>query len=97
MKTQVVIDLSEELYNYMQTEEYDEHLDRRFDYQIRFAVKNGTPLPKGHGKLIDADVLCDYFWDNRSKLYTHKDLQIVIDNAPTIIEADKAESGGDKE
>lgn len=89
MKTQVVIDLSEELYNYMQTEEYDEHLDRRFDYQIRFAVKNGTPLPKGHGKLIDADVLCDYFWDNRSKLYTHKDLQIVIDNAPTIIEADK--------
>ena len=31
------------------------------------AVANGTPLPKGHGRLIDAD-------------------------APTIIEADKAES-----
>ena len=52
-------------------------------------VITGTPLPKGHGRLIDADVLCDYFWDNRSKLYTHKDLQIVIDNIPTIIEADK--------
>ena len=52
------------------------------------AIANGTPLPKGHGRLIDAELLCDYFWDNRSKLYTHKDLQIVIDNAPTIIEAE---------
>ena len=56
------------------------------------AVKSGIPLPEGHGELKDADVLRDYFWDNRSKLYTHKDLRIVIDNAPTIIEADKAES-----
>ena len=46
-----------------------------------------TGLPKGHGRLIDADALCDYFWDNRSKLYTHKDLQIIIDRQPTIIEA----------
>ena len=52
-------------------------------------VANGTLLPKGHGELKDTDVLRDYFWDNRSKLYTHKDLRIVIDNAPTIIEADK--------
>ena len=57
-------------------------------------IKNGTPLPKGHGRLIDADVLCNYFWDNRSKLYTRKDLQIVIDGADTIIEADKGEVDG---
>lgn len=44
---QVVIEIDEKLYNYMQTEEYDKHLDKRFDYQIRFAVKDGTPLPKG--------------------------------------------------
>ena len=53
------------------------------------AVKNGTPLPEGHGRLIDADALCDYFWDNRSKLYARKDLQAIIDHAPTIIEADE--------
>ena len=52
-------------------------------------VRRGILLPKGHGRLIDADVLCDYFWDNRSKLYSHKDLQIVIDRISTIIEADK--------
>lgn len=50
---ELVIKLDEELYNYMQKGEYDNHLDKRFDYQIRFAVKNGTPLPKGHGDLID--------------------------------------------
>lgn len=55
------------------------------------AVNNGTLLPKGHGDLIDAGVLCDYFWDNRSRLYTRKDLQIVIDNAPIIIEANTEE------
>lgn len=54
-----------------------------------YLIKNGKPLPKGHGRLIDADVLCEHFWDNRSKLYPHKDLRIVIDRTPTIIEADK--------
>ena len=49
---EIVIDIDEELYNYIQTEGYDEHLDKRFDYQIRFAVKNGTPLPKEHRDLI---------------------------------------------
>lgn len=52
---QIVINIPEELYNYMQTEEYNEQLDKRFDYKIRFAVKDGTPLPKGHGRLIDAE------------------------------------------
>lgn len=62
--------------------------------RLKRIVMHGIPLPKGHGRLIDADVLCDYFWDNRSKLYTCKDLQIVIDKAQPIIEADKAESEG---
>jgi len=54
------------------------------------AIKNGTPLPKGHGRLIDADELgdiCDWYHtdDDGSWCYKCKD----IDNAPTIIEADK--------
>ena len=47
-------------------------------------IKNGTPLPKGHGRLIDADALifnADYWEPYISKLD--------FDNAPTIIEADK--------
>lgn len=48
--------------------------------------KNGTPLPKGHGRLIDADVLADGFEDNY-------EFCEVVNATPTIIEADK----GDKE
>lgn len=50
-------------------------------------VRRGTPLPKGHGRLIDADALifnADY-WDP----YISK---LDFDRATTIIEADKAES-----
>lgn len=45
------------------------------------AVKNGTPLPKGHGRLIDAD-------DIDNHIIGHVDTR----SCPTIIEADKAES-----
>lgn len=44
------------------------------------AVKNGTPLPKGHGRLIDADKIMRV---------DHIVLECTIDDAPTIIEADK--------
>lgn len=76
----IVIDIPEEEYKRLV------YIDM---FKLREYIENGTPLPKGHGRLIDADALCDYFWDNRSKLYVHKDLQIVVDNTPTIIEADK--------
>lgn len=41
------------------------------------AIKHGTPLPKGHGRLIDVNDIpidCDYY---------------DVDTAPTIIEADE--------
>ena len=56
---------------------------------LNSAIANGTPLPKGHGDLID-----------RSKLHTNyvgteldTDLAVylepTIDNAPTVIPADR--------
>ena len=45
-------------------------------------IRNGTPLPKGHGRLIDADVLADGFEDNY-------EFCEVVNATPTIIEADK--------
>ena len=97
----IVINIDEELYNYIQTEGYDGHLDRRFDYQIRFAVKNGTPLPEHHGRLGDLDKLekemNDYI--KSIPLPYHEAERLVLlmnhfDDAPTIVEADKAESEG---
>ena len=68
------------------------------------AVANGTPLPKGHGRLIDADELGNDLKE-RQKSYEHtfgirqpineaiKDGIIIasthIKYAPTIIEADE--------
>jgi hypothetical protein len=43
------------------------------------AIKNGTPLPKGHGRLIDAD--------ERRKEIDEED-RWVVDLADAIIEAD---------
>lgn len=50
------------------------------------AVANGTPLPKGHGRLIDADKLWDAYHSNDYDFYE------AIDDIPTIVEADKEES-----
>lgn len=41
----LIIDLPEELYNYIKSDNYDEHLERRFDYKVRFAVKEGISIP----------------------------------------------------
>ena len=49
---------------------------------VRQAVINGTPLPKGHGRLIDENQIAgDGSWDIADRL----------DATPTIIEADKWE------
>lgn len=52
-------------------------------------IKNGIPLSKGHGRLIDADELeldadWDYYYDGYMA-YSES----MINNAPTIIDADK--------
>ena len=47
---QIVIDIPEEKYNQI-INSYKGSNVRPKDYEI--AVMNGTPLPKGHGRLID--------------------------------------------
>ncbi len=78
---QIVIDIPDEMFDWYDNGFPDED-DAEKLWQI---VKNGTPLPKGHGRLIDADVLV-------AKLGTYKrdmDLWEMVIAEPTIIEADK--------
>ena len=58
------------------------------------ALKNGTPLPKGHGRLIDADELeeCKEIMNTISGESKYAVRMDDIRDMPTIIEADKAES-----
>ena len=52
-------------------------------------VKNGIPLPKGHGNLIDADAVMRELSVVSSRPI--KSLMYIIKLAPIIIEADKEE------
>ena len=81
---QIVIDIPDEMYKEIK-ETFKvlsgSRRSERFDYILFNAVNTGTPLPKGHGRLIDVNEIpidCDYY---------------DVENAPTIIEADK---GGEK-
>ena len=59
---------------------------------ILVAVANGTPLPKGHGRLIDADAMKTIKNIQSANFNAFELIRYWIDNQPTIIEADKAES-----
>ena len=82
---QIVIDISDE--QYKKAIEFG-HLDM-CGIELAEAVLNGTPLPKGHGRLIDGDALGEEL-----HRYTEAPYQYalkVFNDAPTIIESDKEE------
>ena len=57
-------------------------------------IANGTPLPKGHGRLIDADAFNDEL--NNCDYDTYNDYSNTFDwieEASTIIEADTESEG----
>jgi len=57
--------------------------NRQWDTDMMM-IQNGVPLPKGHGKLVDLDQMCDDYWDgNHMEIYSED-----LDNIKTIIEAD---------
>lgn len=93
---QIVIDIPDEMYQGIK-ETFKvisgSRRSERFDYILFNAVNTGTPLPKGHGRLIDVDKLYEQEMPAIKKdgvVYIKlSTLQDLIDDAPTIIEADK--------
>lgn len=61
----IVIDIPEEEYERMK----EQSMFGRVDVW-RKAIQNGTPLPKGHGRLIDADRCIRQAWND---FYKHED------------------------
>lgn len=90
---QIVIDISDKAYGLLKYFEKSLGLNDKKDSNddlktaLMRAVINGTPLPKGHGRLIDADAIID---GGINKGFC--DWYDEIKYAPTIIEAD----GGEK-
>ena len=81
----IVIDIDEKLYERIKY--LEPKADTMLDRLMR-SVKNGTPLPKGHGRLIDADALESHDeYDGQG--FTKSVYKDDIDSLPSIIKADK--------
>lgn len=79
-------------YDAIKTKEEKRQVEEKFN--VVLAIKNGTPLPKGHGTLKDADELYNIFKEkcdayNIDNLSFISDMDMNFDLAPTIIEADE--------
>ena len=76
----LVIDINEHLYKMIKT--LGLVVEDEDAVAVSEAIMNGTPLPKGHGRLVDADVLVDGMEDDY-------EFCEAVNATPTIIEADK--------
>lgn len=80
----IVIEIPEETYSFIK--------ENSSGSAAHEAIANGTPLPKTHGRLIDADALL-----SKAK-FLYRGYEIALTNtigdAPTIIEADKEAEHG---
>jgi hypothetical protein len=80
---ELVIKIDEKMYKDIQSRDWKNGA-KWFSEEWR-AIHNGTPLPKGHDRLIDAKVAYRKFYA-RCLAGVAKE---VLDLVPTIIEADK--------
>lgn len=91
---ELVIRISEEKYKDIQGRDWKN--GKKWFSEEWQAIHNGTPLPKGHGRLIDADKAnkkMQYYHDDceKTSVYTRLGFETamnVVNDAPTIIEAD---------
>lgn len=87
---ELVIKVPEEDYEYLKSHNKD---------GLYNAILKGTPLPQGHGRLIDADELCQGLmkrWNTANERLEALISEVMSDvvtpivvSTPTIIEADK--------
>ena len=77
----MVIDISEDDYRKVQD-------GRASVSMMRKAIRNGIPLPKGHGRLIDADALEKEIEDYSEGAFAMRP-EFLVKDALTIIKADK--------
>ena len=87
---QIIIDISKELKN--EIHNHGLFLCPNDKTALVNAIKHGTPLPKGHGELIERDKL-EYLKAIHDAKYGHISwidaIEKIKHSAPTIIEADK--------
>jgi hypothetical protein len=96
---ELVIKIPEELYTEYLYIQLGRGSGKGIVSQLLRAIKDGTPLPKGHGRLKDIDAFITKVKSDRehsayTRSWTADDVLDALNNSyiPTIIEADKIES-----
>ena len=79
---QIVIDIPKSAYDFMKNCGYIAS-----NVNLVRAIREGTPLPKGHGRLIDASKL-ETHEEYDGQGFTESVYKDDIDNASTVLEAD---------
>ena len=90
----MVIDIPEDKYKEICSGNFE--TDGYFKMNLRDAFINGTPLPKGHGNLIDINNINEITLEDSLHYMSHEkgdEVEWYID-APIIVKADK---GGEQE
>lgn len=96
---QIVIDIPERTFESVKRY-YEQNQEC---YALCAYVANGTPLPKGHGRLIDADILIKQYHEycKENCIYTENERNVMcracetgyaietLENAPTVLPATK--------
>ncbi len=106
----VLIEIDEKVYRHIKEHSGLAYAVEDYLHEVEWAIKNGTPLPKGHGVLKDVNEIlstirenienakrdktnyCNAFENNGEWCAELWSIEDIIENAPIIIEADKAES-----
>ncbi len=93
---QIVIDIREDAYKMIKDgNNIPSNLRDIITSHLFYRIKNGTPLPKGHGKIIDvtfaleAKITKDNNGVSERTKGWNEACQAIYECAPTIIEADK--------
>lgn len=61
------------------------------DFSIYYAIRNGKPLPKGHGRLIDEKIIIGMVDKDSNWVYDLTDMPEYIAGLPAIIQAESEE------
>lgn len=84
---EIVIKISEDAYNLLEQKYRNGKAD-----VLDCIILNGNILPKGHGRLIDADRLLDCISNDKRQAFSHREVWLLVSDynkdAPTIIESE---------
>lgn len=89
---QIVIDISENMIEEIENNRFGK--DRNDSIILAYAVMRRITLPKGHGRLIDADALIRKAYEEAQGMTNNNfgvEVEWIVDKTPAIIEAGSEE------